>query len=318
MTRSPERRSDKGARRPPERERGVALVLALLMTALLVVLAVEVSGGARINLRRVENTTTVLRGHELAQAGIEAAKVMLANDLAKGSVDSLQEPWAQPWGPYPMGDGEVAVHIEDANGRLNLNNLVGERGTPDPEFVGIVRNLYRELEVDPGLVNPLVDWLDPDDLPSGPLGAESAYYEKLSPPYRAKNGPMDSLQELLSVRGYDRDLLQRLAPYVAALPRGTLLNVNTAPPEVLLALRADLPRGVVDAIETARNATPFRTVQDLTGMQELREYALPVKWLTTVSRYFLVTSTARLPGAVLTEKVVLDRAASPMGVLERG
>jgi general secretion pathway protein K len=318
MRRSLELRSDNGAQRPPERERGVALVLALLMTALLVVLAVEVSGEARINMRRVENSTTVLRGHELAQAGIEAAKVMLANDLAQGSVDSLQEPWAQPWGPYPMGDGEISVHIEDANGRLNLNNLIGENGTPDPEFVDIVRNLYKELEVDPELVNPLVDWLDPDDLPSGPMGAESAYYEKLSPPYRAKNGPLDSVQELLSVRGYDRDVLQRLSPYVAALPRGTLLNVNTAPPEVLLALRADLSRGVVDAIEAARSATPFRTVQDLTSLSELSEYALPVKWLTTVSQYFIVTSTARLPGALLTERVVLDRSTSPMGVLERG
>jgi general secretion pathway protein K len=288
------------------------------MTALMVVLAVEVAGEGRINLRRAENSTTALRGHELAQAGIEAAKVILSNDSTEGAVDDLQEPWAQPWGPYPMGGAEISVNIQDANGRLNLNNLVDERGTAVGEFVAIVRNLYRELEIDPQLVDPLVDWIDPDDQPYGPSGAESEYYLELPTPYRAKNGPLDSLDELLSVRGYDDAVLQKLRPYVAALPRGALLNVNTASPVVLLALRPDLPMDFADTIVAARTAKPFQTVRDLTGMSEVQQYVLPVKWLTTVSQYFEVASTARRPNAVVTERVLLDRASSPMRILDRG
>jgi general secretion pathway protein K len=308
--RRPLRRSD--------RQGGVALVLALLMTALMVVLAVEVTGEGRIDLRRAENGTAVLRGHALAQAGIEAAKVILSEDLAKGGVDDLQEPWAQPWGPYPLGDAQVSVSIQDANGRLNLNNLVDERGTAEGEFVAIVRNLYRELEIDPGLVDPLVDWIDTDNQPSGPSGAESDYYSNLPTPYRAKNAPLDSLDELLSVRGYDDAVLQKLRPYATALPRGALLNVNTVSPVVLLALRPDLPRDFAEAIVEARTARPFQTVRDLTGMPEVQQYVLPVKWLTTVSQYFEVTSTARRPNAVVTERVLLDRATSPMRILDRG
>jgi general secretion pathway protein K len=184
------------------------------------------------------------------------------------------------------------------------------------EFVRLVRNLYQQFGIDPGLVDPLVDWLDADDSPSGALGAESAYYGALSPAYRCRNGPLDSLYELLAVRGYDAALLQRLRPFVTALPQGSLVNVNTAPPEVLAALQPALPRDVVSAIEAARKAAPFRTVRDLTGMEELRRHALPVKWLTTVSRYFHVTSGARWPGAAVSEETVLDRAASPMRVLE--
>jgi general secretion pathway protein K len=301
-----------------ERQGGVALVLALLMTALMVVLAVEVAGEGRISLRRAENSTAVLRGHELAEAGIEAAKVILSYDSKEGPVDDLQEQWAQPWGPYPLGDAELSVTIQDANGRLNLNNLVDEQGKAVGEFVAILRNLYRVLEIDPQLVDPLVDWIDPDEQPYSPAGAESDYYSELATPYRAKNGPLDSLDELLSVRGYDDTVLQKLRPYVAALPRGALLNVNTAPPAVLLALRPDLPHDFADVVVAARTAKPFQTVRDLTGISELQQYVLPVKWLTTVSQYFEVVSVARRPNAIVTERVLLDRGTSPMRILDRG
>jgi general secretion pathway protein K len=299
------------------RQQGLALVVALLMTALMVVLAVEVAGEARVNLRRVQNSAIGLTGHELAQAGIEAAKVLLARDLSEGAVDDLQEAWARPWGPYRVGDAEVSVQVTDANGHLNLNNVVGSGGQADLEFVEIVRSLYRILDLDPALVDPLVDWLDADEVPFGTSGAESKDYGALSPPYRAKNAPLDSLQELLAVRGYSEAVLQKLGPYVSVLPKGSLLNVNTAPPEVLLALQPRLGPEVVRDIEAARQANPFRTVRDLTDLSEVQPYSLPVKWLTTASQYFLITSTIHLPAGAVTEQVLLDRAASPMRVLAR-
>src|SRR5207248_10535869 len=49
-------------------------------------------------------------------------------------------------------------------------------------------------------------WLDPDDDPRA-SGAESSYYSGLNPPYKCKNGPLDSLEELLFVSGVTPQLL---------------------------------------------------------------------------------------------------------------
>jgi general secretion pathway protein K len=295
------------------RQQGLALVVALLMTALMVVLAVEVAGEARVNLRRVENSASGLTGHELAQARQRGARPGLERRRCRRPAGSV----ARPWGPYRVGDAEVSVQVTDANGRLNLNNVVGSGGQADLGFVEIVRSLYRILDLDPALVDPLVDWLDADDVPFGTSGAESKDYGALSPPYRAKNAPLDSLQELLAVRGCGEAVLQKLRPYVSVLPKGSLLNVNTAPPEVLLALQPRLSPEVVRDIEAARQANPFRTVRDLTDLSEVQPCSLPVKWLTTASQYFLITSTVHLPVGAVTEQVLLDRAASPMRVLAR-
>jgi hypothetical protein len=89
----------------------------------------------------------------------------------------------------------------------------------DPEFLkSIVENLVREGNRTAGLdrrevaavetiVNSIIDWQDRDDLRTGDDGAESDYYLGLSPPYRAKNARIDSIEELLLVRGVTADLV---------------------------------------------------------------------------------------------------------------
>src|SRR5262249_3878374 len=56
------------------------------------------------------------------------------------------------------------------------------------------------------VANSILDWLDPDDDPRE-NGAESETYSGMSPPYRAKNGPLDSVEELLLVKGVTPQLL---------------------------------------------------------------------------------------------------------------
>jgi len=302
----------------PRKERGIAMVLVLAVTALLVALVVEGMAQARLGLRREENARDYTRAYYLAWAGIEAAGLLLARDRAESSIDHLQERWAQPLGPYPVGDGEVSVSIVSADGRLNLNDLIGRDGKLDEEFAAILRRLYERLGLQPELVDALVDWIDPDEVPTGSAGAESDYYSALPHPYRSKNTWLDSLQELPAVRGYDEKVLERLRPYVSALPPPTLLNVNTAPPEVLAALDPALSEAEVNAIVTVRSATPFATVDNLLALPVLQKYSLPKKWLTTVSRYFYVSSRARLGRFTYTLDQLLDRGAQPMRLLGSG
>jgi general secretion pathway protein K len=94
------------------------------------------------------------------------------------------------------------------------------------------------LELDPGLVDAIIDWIDPDGV-AGSTGAEDAVYATLDPPRRAANAPFAHVSELRAVSGVTADGYEKLAPHVCARPRDagdTPLNVNTASPAVLMSL----------------------------------------------------------------------------------
>ena len=57
----------------------------------------------------------------------------------------------------------------------------------------------------PPIISAIIDWIDPNDDISLE-GAESEYYQGLSPPYQAKNGPIDDISELLFVKGISQDM----------------------------------------------------------------------------------------------------------------
>ena len=75
------------------------------------------------------------------------------------------------------------------------------------------QRLLKKLKLPAGLLDALTDWIDSDDAPL-PEGAETAYYQALKTPYNAKNSNLDSLEELLLVRGFNAKTLDTLRPYV--------------------------------------------------------------------------------------------------------
>lgn len=93
--------------------------------------------------------------------------------------------------------------IIDESIRLNLNILI------DAESVlpGSGKNFLMALPyMTDDVADAILDWMDPDD-DIREYGAEAADYNGLSPPYAARNGPMDSIEELLKVRGVTPQLL---------------------------------------------------------------------------------------------------------------
>ena len=97
----------------------------------------------------------------------------------------------------------IRYGLEDESTRLNLNVLL----ILDKQVAGSGRTLLMGL---PGMTedvaDAILDWLDPDDEPRE-LGCEVEYYSGLSPPYAPKNGPVDTVEELLLVRGVTPQLL---------------------------------------------------------------------------------------------------------------
>jgi general secretion pathway protein K len=105
-------------------------------------------------------------------------------------------------------------------------------GQPDPQAVAAFRKLLESVNVDPKWVDMLVDWIDTDNQPQT-QGAEDSAYLGQNPPYLAANQYITSTTELLALPGFGRENYEKLAPYIAALPPASTLNLCTAKGKVL-------------------------------------------------------------------------------------
>ncbi len=272
-------------------QHGVALITALIVTALAVVIAVSMVSAQHIDIRRTGN---VLDGDQayLYALGVESwAQGVLAEDRRKNQTDTLQDAWATVLPPIDVEGGKVAGVISDQQGLFNLNNLV-QNGQKSEADVIIFRRLLINLNLDHDLVWPLVDWIDPDVELSFPNGAEDAEYLKRTPPYRTANAPLVSASELLLVNGYTSEVYAQLAPYVGALPAVTNINVNTAPPEVLAALANGIALSEAQSVAQTRTQQPFATVQEFAAHPALAGRSIPQAKLSVQSGYFLVAGAA--------------------------
>ena len=235
-------------------QRGVALIIALILVALATILATKLSFDGFLELRR---TTGVLAAEQALQFGLGAealAADVLMQDLQTNSqATTLTGPWAQPTQPLPItpdsnpeGEpiGSMQGALEDMQGRFNLNTLarLGPDGvTEDPKPLEQFQRLLASVGVEPKWAGLARDWLDQDDVVGNPDGAEDSVYTSQTPPYHTGNWPMMSPTELMNLPGFGADRYRKIAPYVTALPDATTkINVCTAPALVLESLAQGL------------------------------------------------------------------------------
>lgn len=244
-------------------QRGVAIVLAMGIAALAAMAATAMMMSQSIWVRQNELSSDRTQAQLVVKAGVDWARAVLSDDRRSSNVDHLGEPWALRLPPMPVENGKLAGHIEDQQGRYNLNNLV-RNGRVNPPQLAHFQQLLSILGLPVALAGTLADWLDADNEPQPRGGAEDADYLALPTPYLAANRPLGDVAELSLVKGYDEDVLARLIPYVTALPRFTPVNANTAPPEVLAAVISGLSlveaRSVVSRRDRAyaRDRAEFR------------------------------------------------------------
>jgi general secretion pathway protein K len=217
-------------------QRGIALITVILIVALATTVASFVAWRQQVWTRQVENLRDASQCESVARAGIDWAGVILVEDRRKNQVDHLGEDWALPVA-LPVERGRVAGNISDNQARFNLNNLVrGSPGQASGADIAAFQRLLATLELPSNLADTLVDWLDADNSVYSAEGAEDAYYLALPTPYFPANRALIDIAELLMVRGYNAETLEKLAPFVSALPTATPVNVNTSSAEVLSAV----------------------------------------------------------------------------------
>lgn len=286
-----------------ERE-GVALILALVFVVLLAVIVTEFTYGMQVDAILISQESTETEAILAGRSAIALSMSVLAADLIIGEeeasaqqtgvYDSLDEPWASGTPVVDYNDAMVAIQITDEYGKINLNALIYEdSGGQEVEFeplVAAVRYIFEQRSEDADPTDAILDWLDADDEPR-PDGFERDYYEELSPPIAIKNGPMDSLEELLLIPGVSQELYfaefeEELDPPLLAFddvftvhghPEGRV-NVNTATTDVLEAMFA----GASETMGTSGSADQILQRREEVGpfmsREELRsEGLLPPK-----------------------------------------
>jgi len=251
----------------PSRQRGVALITAVLIVAMASIAAVAMTHTLQLSIRRTGNILAMDQ-YYLYTLGSEAwARGMLIRDLRDNNqkgYDGLDEDWAKELPPTPVEGGVVQARTHDLQARFNLNNLYLANESSEEEKQRVARELalfqrlLALLEIEESVAQATADWLDQDINPQFPDGAEDNTYLNNERPYRTGNGPMGSVTELRLIQGVTQENFAKLSPYLTVLPEATPINVNTADPLLLRAVVNDLDEAAAEQLASDRKENPFK------------------------------------------------------------
>jgi general secretion pathway protein K len=286
-------------------QHGAAIVLAMGVVALAALAATAMMVSQSTWSRQVELSADHVQAQLLIQAGLDWARAVLSDDRRTSNVDYLGEPWALRLPPIPVDNGTLAGHIEDEQGKFNLNNLV-QGGKINLAQLAHFRRLLSILALPPELADALADWIDADAEPQPRDGAEDAYYLSLQPPYLAANQPLVDVAELALVRGFDDNVRARLRPFVTALPGFTAVNVNTASPEVISAIIEGLSLDDARAVVAQREGSYFRDFSDFFNRLP-PGLIIPTEDVSVSSNYFMATMLVSIGEAQARGSALLAR-----------
>lgn len=289
-------------------QRGMAVITAILVVALVASAASFMAWQQQLWVRQVENLNEQAQSRAVVLAAMQWARSILAQDAHGSNVDHLEEGWAMALAPLPVEGGELAGELTDQQGLFNLNSLV-RGGRISATDIAVFRKLLELLQLPPEHAAAVVDWIDPDAEVTYPGGAEDGDYLALDPPYRAGNRALTTLDGLARLKGFDAATLERLRPFVTALPQPTQVNVNTAPAEVLAAAIAELTLEQAQALVTARKGKHFKDIADFRARLPKTVTQVNETLLSVGSRYFLVSGHARFGRAKVGLQALLERQA---------
>ena len=284
----------------PARQRGIALLVAILLVALGTILAAAIAYDNAMTARR-STATFAFDQTLLISQGAEAFAAYGLREVKKsdGTTTNPSQPWAMPIGPLEIVPGVMLdASLEDVQGRFNLNSLVKDdgTGTVDPVAQAAFVNLLEILEIEPKWAGYIIDWIDPDTQVGTPDGAEDSVYLGQNPPYLAPDKYITSTSELLALPGFGSERYLKLAPYVTALPPGVKINVCSAAGPVLDAFIPGRREFSADADALAKNRAaaagcfPKMDTDYKPAFANAADYAKAQQAFSQTSNYFRLTS----------------------------
>jgi general secretion pathway protein K len=299
---------------PSRRQRGAALLTAMIIVTLIATLAVSMiwQQWRAVQVEGAERART--QSSWILSGALDWARLILREDQRSGKVTALTEPWAVPLAEARLStflaadkdnntdDGIEAFlsgSISDAQGRYNLTNLIVQDKI-DPNELATLGRLCETLGVDSGV---------PGRIAKGLLEAQAG---------TTSNAPLlPQRVSQLTWLGVDPASVAALEPYVVLLPVATAVNVNTAPREVLVAVIKGNDVATSERLLQVRQRTPFKTIDELKAQAPSLDTSNAK--LDVRSNYFEVRGRLRLADRILEERSLVQRTTAPpySTILER-
>ena len=289
------------------------VVIVLCMVVMLSVLLLIFNEESRANLSAVEDFRKSAQALNCARAGLNIAIAAVKNSpdthlgkSAKGLFSGEN--------PIAIDQGECVIAVSEESGRLNINLLKEENGKLNrigiDQLLKLIDTLNQDgsddSQIDYGIVPSIIDWIDSDDeITSLPFvkhknqGAESGYYSRLDPSYPCRNASVETIEELLLVKGMSPDVFGRLRDYLTVYGDGKI-NINSASKLMILSLSEKMDAALAQVIIERRRLKPFESVaelRDLPGMTD--SLYVEISRTLTVDpkdRYYNVTSRGGVEG----------------------
>lgn len=309
-------------------QKGVALVIVLLLVALVSVLAVEMGARLQLQIKRAANLKDNNQAYWYAMGAEQFAEKsikQLLDSNSNGDV-TLEQPWHEEVA-YPLTGGGIQAQLKDMSTCFNLNSLqtqstLGTVTSDTPEgdaFLRLMQNLQQgegePLDIDNYTMetvrDSLMDWLDTDSV-MNQNGAEDAEYESRSHPYLAANNLMASKSELRLINGVDPKWLPNLMELVCVVPQTAELriNVNTLQSDQAPLLAALIDASLADAntVISNRPQNGYGSIQDFLSDTTIAGLGLSneqQQWFITTTEHFILHTKTKYNNATFAMSSVL-------------
>ena len=295
-----------------KRERGAALLTAMLTVTLVATFAAAALWQQWRNVEVEAAERTRVQAAWVLTGALDWARLILREDSRSGGADHLAEPWAVPLqearlstflaadttGATDAGTDTENVFLSgqiiDQQSMLNVANLV-QGGTTSTKDYAAFQRLFEVLGLPLSDLNRLAENMRfANDISTDNRSASQA---PLAPQR------IDQLPWL----GVSAATVQALQPYVTVLPARSLVNLNTAPAEVIYAAVGGISMAEAQQLVAQRAQSPFRTVGAATLVLPQRAGALTEGTVSVSSRYFEVRGRLRMDKMVLEERSLVQR-----------
>ncbi|WP_306391271.1 type II secretion system minor pseudopilin GspK [Telluria beijingensis] len=299
------------------RQRGVAVVTALLLTTLAISIVASLFWQQQVQVRSMENQRLQLQTKWIQRGALDWASVILRQPF--GNRISLEQIWATPLAETRLDQyiereriqGEnftasLSGQVFDAMARYNLNNLASG-GVRDPVETEVLAKLLTNLRLEARLARPIADFVAAGqpltvDLANPAAGPQT--------PRRGTPMPVMRVDDLLAVQGVKPEAVEALRQFVIVLPaEGTKVNVNTAPAEVLAAVLPGCSLSQATTLVEQRKRIPWNDIGQFTSELQCQGDSQVQPKIDITSTFFLVQSRIRLDRAALDAESLVQKGS---------
>ncbi len=282
------------------RQRGVAIITALLIVAIATTISISISTRLQLDVRRTGNVIAGDQAYLYTLAAESWSQRILKQDRKDSEIDHLGEDWATELPPLPVEGGYIQGRLTDLQSCFNINTLLDDgadtnAGTNTKLARTRLERLLTNLKIDNSYAQAIIDWIDSDLQTTIPDGAEDVYYMNLEQPYRTANTPLQSISELRLIKGFEDPLAYAtVLPHVCAFGVNTPINVNTATIEVLRSLADGLTDSDIEKIIEQRSDTAFNNVGEFISSSNLDKKTTSTEGLSVDTEYFMLQTESTI------------------------